>query len=115
MAGLSWTSFEGNCQMLLEDSLLLLSGKHASGTLTITQPADIEIQFAIKNTVAAINLPSGFGLKGQIEDELNHHQATRILVLKLPARKAIVDHAVSCPKIKKKAMQKKNNQENIYC
>ena len=67
------------------------------------QSADIGRQFAIvkalSKTTSSVNLPHGFGMKGFLEDVFDDHKARGVLVLKLPARKAIIDHIVSCPDI----------------
>ena len=87
-------------QMRKEEEIKLLACKHASSTSGITQPADAGRQFAIvkciSKTTTAVDLPSGFGLKGEIEEIFDEYKAKGILVLKLPARKAILDHIVSC-------------------
>ena len=44
-----------------------------------------------------VNLPRGYDLKGQLEDELDKLKAGDILILKRPSRKAIVDHITSSP------------------
>ena len=79
--------------------------------------ADIGCQFAVMKSeskkVTAINIPSGYGLKGQLEYEINCLYASSTLMIKLPARKAIIDQIVSCPEIYGKAMQPKNNKERI--
>ena len=95
--------------------LKVMSCKHASSTSSIVQSADIGRQFAIvkvesKNTTA-VNLPHGYGLKGRIEDMFDTYKARGILNLKLPARKAITDHIVSCPEIFGKAMAPKTTKK----
>ena len=61
--------------------------------------ADICRSFAIAKQLTKVtsdvNLPSGFGFKGQLEYELDRLSAQGILVLKLIARKAIVDHTIT--------------------
>ena len=98
-------------QILKESELKILMMKHASSTSSITQSADIGRQFAIVKSsskkATSVNLPSGFGLKGLLEDELNCLQASKKLHLKAPARKAIIDHITSCPEIFGNAMQPK--------
>ena len=93
----------------------IMSCKHASSTSSIVQSADIGRQFAIvkvesKNTTA-VNLPHGYGLKGNIEDIFDTYKARGILKVKLPARKAITDHIVSCPEIFGKAMAPKTTKK----
>ena len=62
-------------QLEKEEVLKILTMKHASSISSITQSADIGRQFAIlKQTskkATSINVPSGFGLKGILKDELN--------------------------------------------
>ena len=71
--------------------------------------ADIGLQFAVMKSESkkftAINIPSGYRLKGQLEYEIDCLYASGTLMLKLPARKAMIDHIVSCPEIYGKAMQ----------
>ena len=62
-------------------------------------------------TTTSINLPSGFGLKGFVENKLDELRANGTLLLKLTARKAIIDHCVSCSEIYGKAMQLKTTQK----
>ena len=54
--------------MAIETSLKVIACKHASSTSSITQMADISRQFTIMKSAnkltMAVNLPSGFGLKG---------------------------------------------------
>ena len=50
-------------------------------------------------TTSAIKLPHGFGLKGTLEYMFDKYKARGELFLKVPARKAIIDHIVSCPEI----------------
>ena len=79
--------------------------------------ADIGRQFPIFKaackTTTAINVPSGFGLKGEIEYELDCLSASGKLILKLPAKKAIIDHIVSCPEFYGKAMQPKTTKKSF--
>ena len=93
----------------------MLACKHASSTSAIQQSADIGRQFAVmksaNKTTTSINLPSGFGLKGYIENLFDVYKANGTLLLKLPARKAIIDHCVSCPEIYGKAMQPKTTKK----
>ena len=93
----------------------MLANKHASSTSTICQMADIGRQFAIlkaeTKTTTAVNLPSGYGLKGQLEDELDRLKAGGVLILKTPARKAIIDHVVTCPEIYGSAMKPKTTKK----
>ena len=103
--------------MKTEEGLKLLAAKHASSTSAIQQAADIWRQFAIvkaeTKTDTAIHLPNGFGLKGLFEDELDRLKASGILILKLPARKAILDHVISCPNIFGKAMHPKTTRKGF--
>ena len=79
----------------------LLACKHASSSSCTQKMADVCRSFAIvkhmTKVTSAVNLPSGFGLKGQIEYELDRLYAQGILVPKLIARKAIVNHTVNFP------------------
>ena len=97
-----------NNQMKKEETLKVSANKHASSTSTITQSADIGRQFALvktgTKTTTSINLPRGFGIKGLLEETFDTLAAKGELILKLPARKAILDHIVSCPEIFGKAM-----------
>ena len=101
-----------------EEQLKVLALKHASSTSSITQSADIGRQFAIlKQTskkATSVNLPSGFGLKGTLEDELIRLQANNTLLLKTPMRKAIIDHSTSCPKIFGNVMQPKITKKGFF-
>ena len=94
--------------MKIDSELKVMACKHASSTSSIQQMADICRSFAIMKSeskrVTAINLPSGYGLKGQLEYELDHLQASGTLMLKLPARKATIGHIVSCSEIHGKSM-----------
>ena len=98
-------------QISKEAQLKILALKHASSTSSITQSADIGRQFAIVKSsskkTTSVNLPSGFGVKGLLEDELTRHQASKKLNLKTPMRKVIIDHTISCPEIFGNAMQPK--------
>ena len=89
--------------------------KHASSMYRIQQMADIGSQFAVMKSeskkVTAINIPSGYGLKGQLGYEIDCLYASGTLMLKLPARKAIIDHIVSCPEIYGKAIQPKTTKK----
>ena len=58
-------------------------------------------------TTTAENLPHGFGLKGYLEDMFDILKANGSLVIKLPARKAIIDHCVCCPEMLSKSMAPK--------
>ena len=95
----------------------LLACKHASSTSSITQSADIGRQFAIlkasNKTTTATNLPNGFGLKGFISDTFDKLNANGVLHLKLPARKAIIDHCVCCPEMFGKAMSPKTTKKGF--
>ena len=57
--------------MNIDARLKILANKHASTTSTITQMEDLGHNFAImkvKNiTTTSTHLPSGYGLKGQLE------------------------------------------------
>jgi hypothetical protein len=100
-----------------DTELKVMSCKHASSTSAIQQMADIGRQFAIFKalckTVTNINLPSGFGLKGEIEYYIDSYQASGELMLKLPARKATIDHICSCPEIYGKAIQPKTTKKSF--
>ena len=104
-------------QMSIENELKVLAMKHASSTSGVTQSADIGRQFAnVKEgskTTTAENLPHGFGLKGYLEDIFDQKKACGELILKLPTRKAIIDHAVSCPEIFSKAMAPKTTKRGF--
>lgn len=50
-------------------------------------------------TTTATNLTHGFGLKSYLQDTFDNIKAISIIILKLPARKAITNHIVSCPEI----------------
>ena len=97
--------------MEFENSLKVLANKHASSTSTICQMADIGRQFAIlkaeTKTTTAVNLPSGYGLKGQLENKLDRLKANGILMLKTPACKAIINHVVTSPEIYGSTMKSK--------
>ena len=103
--------------MKIDVDLKIMACKHASITSAIQQMADIGRQFAIikseSKTVTAINIPSGYGLKGNLEYKLDLLYASGELMLKLPARKAIIDHIVSCPEIYGKAMQPKTTKKGF--
>ena len=58
-----------------------------------------------------MNSPHGYGIKGRIKDMFDTYKARGILNLKLPARKAITDHIVSCPEIFGKAMAPKTTKK----
>ena len=80
-----------NDQITNDSELKVIAYKHASSTSLVHQMTDIGRQFAIfKNackTTTAINLPSGFRLKVEIEYQLDFFSADGKLNLKLPARK----------------------------
>ena len=101
----------------MEDKLKILAGKHASSTSAIQQMADVGRQFAImkqqNKTLTSVNLPSGLGLKGAIEYELDSLNAKGILKLKLPSKKSIIDHVVTCPDIYGKSMQPKTTKKGF--
>ena len=103
--------------MDFENALKVLACKHASSTSSTTQMADVGRQFAVvkveSKTTTAVNLPSGYGLKGQLEDELDRLKAAGVLMLKLPARKAIVDHVTSCPEIYGTSMKNKTTKKGF--
>ena len=79
--------------------------------------ADVGRQFAnVKvddKTMTSVNLPSGFGLKGMIEYELDRLSAEGKLKLKLPTRKALVDHTATCPNSFGKAMHPKTTKKGF--
>ena len=52
----------------------------------------------------AINSSTVFGLKGFIKEMSDTLKASGKLNIKLPARKAIIDHCVTCPEMYGKAM-----------
>ena len=89
-------------------SVKVLAFKHVSSIFSITQCANIGRQFitlkASSKTTTVTNLPHGFGLKCYLEDTFDNLKASGTLTLKLPARKVIIDHIVSCPEIFGKAM-----------
>ena len=55
-------------------------------------------------TTKSINLLHGFGIKGLLEETFDTLAAKGELILKVLARKAILDHIVSYPEIFGKAM-----------
>ena len=79
--------------------------------------ADVCRSFAIakkrNKTTTAVNLPSGFGLKGQLEYDLDRLSAQGILTLTLHVRKAIVDHTVTCPDTFSKALHPKTSEKGF--
>ena len=99
----------------MEEAIKVLANKHASSSSAIQQSTDIGRQFAImkeiNKTTTSINLPSGFRLKGYIKNKLDELRASGTLMLKLTARKAIIDHCVSCPEIYGRAMQPKSTKK----
>ena len=103
--------------MNMEDGIKVLACKYASSTSSIVQSADIGRQFAIvktgTKTTTSVNLPHGFGMKGFLEDLFATHQASGVLTLKLTARKAIIDHIVSCPDIFSNAMSPKTTKKGF--
>ena len=115
--GPSLKSVVDNDQMKREESMKVSANKHASSSSTIAQSADIGRQFAItkseNKTTTSVNIPRGFGLKGIIEEEFNTLAAKGVLILKLPARKAILDHIVSCPEIFGKSMSPKTTKKGF--
>ena len=52
-------------------------------------------------------------MKGYIEDQFNILTVKGVLILKLPARKAILDHIVSCPEIFGKLMSPKTTKNGF--
>ena len=96
-------------QMKIDANLKLMACKHTSSTSCIQKMADIGCQFAVMKSeikkVTAINISSGYRLKGQLEYEINCLYVIGNLMLKLPSRKAMIEHIVSCPEIYVKAMQ----------
>ena len=103
--------------MKIDGELKIMSCKHASSSSAIQAMADIGRQFAVikseSKKITAINIPSGYGLKGGFEYQLDRLQASGILKLKLPARKALVDHIVSCPEILGKGMLPKTTKKGF--
>ena len=103
--------------MEIDDELKVMACKHASSTSTIQQMADICRSFAVMKSeskkITAINIPSGYGLKGHLEYEMDCLHASGTLMLKLPARKATIDHIVSCLEIYGKAMQPKTTKKGF--
>ena len=101
--------------MKIDGSLKVMANQHASSTFAVQQMADFGRQFAImkaeNKTTTSVNLPSGFGLKGQLEYELDNLHAKGILMLKVPAKKAIIDYVVSCPDIYTKLMHPKTTKK----
>ena len=63
--------------------------------------------------MTATNLPTGFGLKGFIEEMFDTLKASGKLNIKLPARKAIIDHCVTCPEMYGKAMATKTTKKGF--
>ena len=101
--------------MNIDANLKVMACKHASSTSCIQQMADIGCPFAVMKSeskkVTGINIPSGYGLKGQLECEIDCLYASGTLMLKLPARKAMIDHIVSCHEIYGKAIQPKTTKK----
>ena len=62
-------------QMKIDGELKIMSCKHASSSSAIQAMADIGRQFAIikseSKKITAINIPSGYGLKGEFEYQLD--------------------------------------------
>ena len=98
--------------MEIEKNLKISANKHASSTSSVQQSADIGRQFALfkleNKTTTAINLPHGFGLKALLEYKLDMFKASGALMLKLPARKAVIDHYTCCLKVLGKTMAQKS-------
>ena len=94
--------------MKKEEASKVLTAKHANSTLMITQSEDVGRQFAVvketTKTTTAVNLPHGYGLKGFMEVMFDTYKAKGELSLKLPARKAILDHICLSPQVFGKAM-----------
>ena len=103
--------------MKLEEALKIIACKHASSSSATQQSADIGRQFCIvkytSKTTTAVNLPNGFGLKDFISDIFDEYKSKGILHFKLPARKAILDHIVSCSEIFGKAMSPKTTRKGF--
>ena len=103
--------------MRIDCELKVMACIHASSTSSIQQMADICRSFAIMKSeskkITAINVPSGYGLKGEIEYKLDQLQASGVLMLKLSARKAIIDHIASCPEVYGKALQTKTTKKGF--
>ena len=101
--------------MKIDADLKVMACKYASSTSCIQKMADIDRQFAVMKSeskkVTVINIPSGYGLKWQLEYEIDCLYASGTLILKLPARKAMIDRIVSCPEIYGKAMQPKTTKK----
>ena len=106
-----------HAQSKKEEAVKVLACKHASSTSSIQQSADIGRKFAImkaaNKTTTEINLPTGFGLKGFIEEIFDTLKASGKLNIKLPARKAIIDHCVTCPEMYGKAMATKTTKKGF--
>ena len=92
----------------------MLACKHASSTSAVQQSADIGRQFAVTKSAnkptTSINLPSDFGLKGYIENLFDVYKANVEIILKLPARKAMIDHYVRCPELYGTSIQTKTKK-----
>ena len=101
--------------MKIYANLKVMACKPASSTSCIKKIADIGRQFEVMKSeskkTTAINIPSGYVLKGQQEYEIDCLYASGTLMLKLPARKAMIDHIVSCPEIYGKAMNPKSTNK----
>ena len=101
--------------MNIDANLKVMACKHVSSTSFIQQMADIGCQFAVmkpeSKKVAAINIPSGYGLKGQLEYDIDCLYASGTLMLNLPAQKSMIDHIVSFPEIYGKAVQPKTTKK----
>ena len=104
-------------QMENDTELNVMSCKHASSTSAIQQMADIGRQFAISKSLCkiltSIYLPRLYELKGEVECYLDCLQASGQLILKLPARKDIIDHIYSFPEIYEKVMQPKTTKKSL--
>ena len=91
--------------------------KYASSPYSIVQSADIGRQFAIvkmeTKTITAVNLPNGYGMKGNLECMFEEYKARGILTLKLPVRKALTDHIISCPEIFGKQWHQKLQKKDV--
>ena len=100
--------------MTNEDFMKVLASKYVRSTSLIVQSINIGRQFAIvkaeTKTTKTINLPNGYGMKGNLECMFDGYKAQVILSFKLPACKTITNHINLCPEIFGKAMAPKSKE-----
>ena len=68
---------------------------------------------ATNKTITSTKLPHGVGLKDYLEDNFDNLKARGILTLKIPARKAIIDHIDSCLEIFGKSTSPKTTKKGF--